>query len=48
MDMELFLGLQERWTEDSPHQLVILYEMFRLVAAEERKEAEWIICQGHW
>ena len=45
-DVELFLGLQERWAEDSPHCLVILYEMFRHVAAEGWKEAEQIICQG--
>ena len=34
MDVELFLGLQERWAEDSPHCLVILYEIFGHVAAE--------------
>ena len=45
-DMELFIGLQDRWAEDSPHHLVILYEMFRHVAAEGWKEAEWTVCQG--
>ena len=48
MDVELFLGIQDRWAEDSPHCLVILYEMFRHVAAEGWKEAECIICQGRW
>ena len=44
MDVELFLGLQDQWAEDSPHCLVILYEMFRHVAVEGQKEAKWIIC----
>ena len=48
MDVELFLGIQDRWTEDSPHHLVILHEMFRHAAAKGWKEVEWIICQGHW
>ena len=48
MDVELFLGLQDRWAEDSPHCLVILYEMFRHAAAEGQKEAEWIVCWGQW
>ena len=47
MDVELFLGLQDQWEEDSPHHLVILYEMFRHAAVEGQKEVEWIICQGH-
>ena len=44
--MELFLGIQDQWAEDSPHHLVILYEMFRHVAAEGQKEAEHIVHQG--
>ena len=47
MDMELFLGIQDQWAEDSPHCLIILYEMFRHVAAEGQKEVEQIVCQGH-
>ena len=43
MDMELFLGLPGRWVEDSPHCLVVLYDMFRHAATEGQKEAEWII-----
>ena len=48
MDEEPFLGLQDLWAEDIPHCLVIFYEMFRHVAVEGWKEAEQIICQGHW
>ena len=44
--MELFLGLQDDWAEDSPHYLVILYEMFQHAAIEGQKEAEQIVCQG--
>ena len=48
MDVELFLGIQDNWAEDSPHCLVVLYEMFRHATIEGWKEAEQIICQGHW
>ena len=48
MDVELFLGLQEDWAEDSPHCLVILHKMFGHAAIEGWKEAEQIICQGCW
>ena len=48
MDVELFLGIQDKWAEDSPHHLVILYEMFRHVAVKGQKEAEWIIHRGCW
>ena len=40
MDIELFLGLQDDWTKDRPHHLVILYEMFQHAAIEGWKEAE--------
>ena len=46
MDVELFLELQEDWAEDSPHCLVILYEMFWHAAIEGWKEAEQIVCWG--
>ena len=46
-DVELFLGLQDQWAEDSPHCLVILYEIFRHAAVQGQKEAEQIICRGH-
>ena len=47
MDVELFLGIQDRWAEDSPHRMVILHEMFQHAAAKGWKEAEWIVHQGH-
>ena len=47
MDMELFLGVQDWWAEESPHCLVILYEMFRYAAIGGWKEAERIIHWGH-
>ena len=45
---ELFLEDQAQWEEDSPHHLAIMHEMFQHAAAEGQKEAEWIVCQGHW
>ena len=45
--MDLFLEIQSNWTEDSPHHLVILHEMFCHAALEGWKEVERIICQGH-
>ena len=48
MDVELFLRIQGRWTEDSPHRMGIIHKMFRHAAAKGRKEAGWIICQGCW
>ena len=44
MDVELFLELQSRWPEDSPHWLVILYEMFQHAAIEGQEEAEQTVC----
>ena len=34
MDVELFLEIQNKWAEDSPHHLVILYEIIRNAAIE--------------
>ena len=48
MDVELFLELQNRWPEDSPHYLVILHEMFWHAAIEGQKEAEQTVHQGCW
>ena len=45
-DVELFLEGQTRWKEDSPHQLVMLYEMFKHATDEGWKEAEQTVCQG--
>ena len=47
VDVDLFLNAQNQWAEDSPHRLVLLYEMFLHVAAERQKEAKRVTCQGH-
>ena len=47
MDVDLFLEMQGKWAEDSPHCLVILHEMFCHAASEGWKEAERIVCWGH-
>ena len=47
MDVDLFLEIQNRWPEDSPHHLVILHEMFWHAATEGQKEAEQTIGRGH-
>ena len=44
MDVDLFLEIQNKWAENSPHQLVILHEMFWHAAIEGQKEAEQTIC----
>ena len=46
MDVELFLGIQSWWAEDSPHHVAILHKMFQHAAAKGQKEVEWIIHQG--
>ena len=48
MDVDLFLEIQNKWAEDSPHHLVILYEMFWHAAIEGQKEVEQIMHQGCW
>ena len=45
MDVELFLEGQTKWEEDSPHQLVMLYQMFKHATDEGQKEAEQIVCR---
>ena len=47
MDVDLFLEMQGKWAEDSPHCLVILHEMFCHAASEGQKEAEQIVYRGH-
>ena len=44
MDVELFLEGQTKWEEDSPHHLVMLYEMFKHAADEGWKEGEQMVC----
>ena len=48
MDVKLFLEGQAKWEEDSPHQLAMMYKMFRHAADEGQKEAEHTVCQGCW
>ena len=48
LDVDLFLGAQDQWAEDSPHCLTILHEMFLHATSEGRKEAERYVCQGIW
>ena len=40
MDIELFLEGQTKWEEYRPHQLVMLYEMFKHAADEGWMKAE--------
>ena len=40
MDVDLFLEIQSNWARDSPHDLVILHEMFCHAASEGQKEVE--------
>ena len=44
MDVELFLEGQAKWEADSPHHLMMLYEMFRHASDKEQKEAEQTVC----
>ena len=48
LDVDLFLGAQDQWAEDSPHCLTILHEMFLHATSEGRKEVEWYVHQGIW
>ena len=45
MDVKLFLEGQPKWEADSPHRLMMLYEMFQHAADQGQKEAEWMV---HW
>ena len=47
MDVELFLQGQAKWEADSPHCLMMLYEMFHHMADQGWKEVEWMVGQGH-
>ena len=48
MDVELFLEGQAKWEADSPHCLMMLYEMFHHATDEGQKEAEQTVHRGHW
>ena len=47
VDVDLFLEAQEQWAKDSPHQLIILHEMFLHAAYEGQKEVEQVVHWGH-
>ena len=42
------MGAQDQWAKDSPHCLTILHKMFLHAASKGQKEAERVVCQGHW
>ena len=46
VDVDLFLNTQNQWAEDSPHCLILLYEMFLHAVAKGQKEAKWVTRQG--
>ena len=48
MDMKLFLEGQTKWEDDSPHRLVMLYEMFKHATDQGQKEVERTVSKGCW
>ena len=46
VDVDLFMNTQNQWAEDSPHCLVLLYDMFLHVAAKGQKEVKQVTCRG--
>ena len=48
MDIRLFLNEYPKWELETPHQSVILHEMFLHAAERGQKEAEHMVHQGHW
>ena len=44
MDVELFLEGQAKWEADSPHHLMMFYEMFWHAMDQGWKEAEQTVC----
>ena len=47
IDVELFLDEYPQWELETPHQSVILHEMFLHAAKRGQKEAECMVCWGH-
>ena len=47
IDIRHFLNEYPRWELGSPHQSVILHEMFLHTAERGQKEAEHMACWGH-
>ena len=48
IDVGLFLNEYPRWELGTPHQSVILHEMFLHAAERGQKEAEHMVCLGCW
>ena len=48
MDIELFLEGHVKWEADSPHCLMMLYEMLCHATDQGWKEVEQMVCRGHW
>ena len=46
VDSELFLNEYPRWGLGTPHQSVVLHEMFLHATGQGQKEAECMFCQG--
>ena len=47
MDVKLVFEGQTKWEADSPHHLMMLYEMFQHATDQGWKEAEQMVCRGH-
>ena len=47
IESEMFLDEYPRWELGTPHQTVILHEMFLHAAERGQKEVECMCCQGH-
>ena len=47
MDVGLFLDEYPWWELGTPHQLVILHEMFLHTTKRGQKEVECMFCWGH-
>ena len=47
VDMELFLDEYPQWGLGTPHQSVVLHEMFLHATEQGQKEVECMFCRGH-
>ena len=48
IDIGLFLDEYPQWELGTPHQSVILHDMFLHAADRGQKKAECMVCWGHW
>ena len=48
IDIRLFLDKYPWWGLGTPHQSVILHKMFLHTTDRGHKEAEYMVCWGHW